>query len=62
VATLHVGQVLHELPINGDNTLGTLGSRYQRGFFAGVAGNVTTLDFKHGATAIVTASRTKSGA
>jgi len=59
---LHVGQVLHELPINGDNTLGTLGSGYQRAFFAGVAGNVTTLDFKHGTTAIVTASRTKSGA
>ncbi len=37
VATLPAGQALHQSPLNGDNTLTSLGSRYQRGFFAGIA-------------------------
>jgi hypothetical protein len=37
IATLPVGQLLHDAPINGDNTLNNLGSRYQHGFFAALA-------------------------
>ncbi len=37
VATLPVGQALHQAPINGDNTLNNLGSSYQHGYFASIA-------------------------
>jgi hypothetical protein len=37
VSTLPVGQRLHEAPINGDNTLGTLGSRFAHGWYVGIS-------------------------
>jgi Tfp pilus assembly major pilin PilA len=37
VSTLPVGQRLHEAPISGDNTLGTLGSRFAHGWYLGIS-------------------------
>jgi len=37
VSTLPVGQRLNEAPINGDNTLGTLGSRFAHGYYLGIS-------------------------
>jgi len=34
---LPVGQRLNEEPINGDNTLGTLGSRFAHGWYVGIS-------------------------
>jgi hypothetical protein len=37
IATLPVGQQLNQAPINGDNTLNALGSRFKHGLFFGAA-------------------------
>lgn len=56
VATLPVGQSLHEAPGGGDNTLTNLGRRYQRGFFTALAFTFISkeTEFRNGFTSSTT--------
>ena len=63
VAGLPVGQSLHAAPINGDNTLTTLGSRYEHGAFFGVSFGFINRepDFKGGFSSSTTAGTAAPG-